>query len=45
MDFSVLTNAVDFATVGTGILAVGAAVAGAYVAARGAKMLLSFIRS
>lgn len=40
-----ITSAVDFASVVTGIGTVAAAVAGVYIAMRGAKMLLSAIRS
>jgi hypothetical protein len=44
MDFSTLVTAVDFGTVQTGILGVGAVLAGLYVATRGARLLLAFIR-
>lgn len=39
-----ITGAVDFATIVTGIGAIGAAVVGVYVAVRGARMLLSMVR-
>lgn len=44
MDYSSLTSAVDFTTVGTGVLAVAAALAGIYVGIKGARMLVGFIR-
>lgn len=40
-----ITSAVDFATIVTGLGAIGAAVAVVYIAARGVKMLLAAIRS
>lgn len=45
MDYSTITAAVDFSTVLTGITAVGAALAGVYIAIKGARMLLGFLRS
>jgi len=44
VDYATLSAAADFDTVFTGLLAVGAAVAGLYVAIRGARVLLGFIR-
>lgn len=43
-DFSTLVAAVDFSTAVTGIMSVAAALALAYVALRGAKIVLSSIR-
>jgi hypothetical protein len=40
-----ITSAVDFATIITGIAGVATAVATFYIAYRGAKMLLSAVRS
>ena len=39
-----ITGAVDYATVITGFASVAAIVAGVYVAFRGAKMILGFVR-
>lgn len=44
-DFTTLTAAVDFTSVGTAIMAVAALVAGLYAMWRGVKMVLSAIRS
>jgi hypothetical protein len=44
MDYSTIAGAADFATVGTGILAVGVALAAIYVGIKGARMLLGFLR-
>lgn len=43
-DFTTLTAAVDFSTVVTGVMAVAVAIVGVYLAARGARMLLAFVR-
>lgn len=43
-DFSVLTAGVDFSTVNTGILAIGALLGGVLVCIVGAKMILGFLR-
>lgn len=43
-DFSIITGAVDWGSVVTGILAVAALAAAVYVAVRGSKMLLGMIR-
>lgn len=42
---SAITGAVDYATVVTGIGAIGAAIVIVYIAIRGAKMLLGMVRS
>lgn len=42
-DFSGLTDAVDFSTVVTAVLAIGALIAVALVAKKGARMVLSMI--
>ena len=44
MDFSAITSAVDYSTLATGVVAVGALIATVYVAAAGARMLLRFVR-
>ena len=43
-DFTTITSAVDFSTVITGVMAVAVAIVGVYLAAKGAKMLLRFVR-
>lgn len=43
-DYSDLTAAVDFATVQTALIAVGAVMAGIYVVRKGIKFVLSSIR-
>lgn len=43
-DFSTLTSAVDFTTVGTAILAVFASIVGVYLLWKGGKMVLSALR-
>ncbi len=43
-DFSTITSSVDFSTVVTGVMAVAVALVGVYIAVRGARMLLSFVR-
>ena len=43
-DLTPLTNAIDFSTVITAVLAIGGLLAGVYVAIRGAKTVLSMIR-
>lgn len=44
MDYTTITGAVDFAGVITGVASVAAALAGVYIAIKGASMLLSFLR-
>ena len=44
MDYTVITTAVDWSGVLTGVGAVAAAIVGVYVAITGSKKLLSFIR-
>ena len=44
MDYTVITGAVDWAGVLTGIGVVAAALAGVYVAIKGSRMLISFLR-
>ena len=44
MDYTVITGAVDWAGVLTGIGVVAAALAGVYVAIKGARMLISYLR-
>ena len=39
-----ITSAVNFATIATGIAAIGAAIAVVYISIKGARMLLSMIR-
>lgn len=41
---STITSAVDFATIVTGIGAIGAGVVVVYIAVRGARMLLGMVR-
>lgn len=43
MDYTTITGAVDFAGVMTGVGSVAAAVAGLYIAIRGARILIGFI--
>ncbi len=43
-DFTTLTTAVDFSTVITAVLAVAALLAAVYVAMKGARLVLGFIR-
>lgn len=45
MDYTALTDAVNFANVASAILAVATALAGIYVGIRGAKIILAFLRS
>lgn len=44
VDLTAVTSAVDFSTVITALLLVAAALAGVYIAWKGAKMILSAIR-
>lgn len=44
-DYSSIVAGMDFASVVTGIISVATAIAGVYVAVRGAKMIVSFLRS
>ena len=44
MDYSAITSAVDFAGVITAVGTVAAALAGVYIAMKGANILLSFLR-
>lgn len=44
MDYTAITGAVDFAGVMTGISAVAVSLAGLYIAIRGGRILLSFLR-
>lgn len=44
MDYSTLVSAVNFSSVGTAILGVAAAVVTVLVAARGARMVLGFVK-
>lgn len=44
MDYTTMVAAVDFATVSTGILTVGIALAGVYIGIKGAKILLRFLK-
>lgn len=44
-DVSVITGSVSFGTIIVGIAAIAAACAVVFVAVRGAKMLLQFVRS
>lgn len=43
-DYSTITSAADWSSVTTGVMAVAAALVGVLVAARGARVLLGFIR-
>ncbi len=43
-DLSTITSAVDFGTVTTAILGVGAAIVVVYIAWKGAKMVISAVR-
>lgn len=44
MDYTAITGAVDFASVMTGLGAVGVSLAGLYIGIRGARILLGFIK-
>lgn len=44
MDYTSLTTAVDFTTVGTAVLAVAALLAAIYAGIKGAGIILSFLR-
>lgn len=43
MDYTTITTAVDFAGVTAGVGAIGASLAGVYIAIKGTKMLLGFL--
>lgn len=43
-DYSSLTSSVDFASIATGVLAVGALLAAVYAGIKGVKILLAFLR-
>jgi hypothetical protein len=43
MDFTALVGAVDFASAGTAIMSVAVALAGVYVASKGARLVLGFL--
>lgn len=44
MDYTTITGAVDFAGVITGVGAVAVALAGVYIAIKGSRILLGFLR-
>jgi hypothetical protein len=44
MDYTAITDAVDFASVITAVGVVAAALAGVYIAIKGANILLGFLR-
>lgn len=44
-DYSTLTDGIDFASIGTGVLAVAALLAAVYAGMKGAKVVLGFLRS
>lgn len=44
-DYSTITTGVDFSSIGTGVLAVAAILAGVYAGIKGAKIVLGFLRS
>jgi len=44
-DYSTLTSGIDFASIGTGVLAVAAMLAVVYAGLKGAKIVLGFLRS
>jgi hypothetical protein len=44
MDFSTIITAVDWSTVGTGIVAIGAAIAGVVVVSKGVQFILSTLK-
>lgn len=44
-DYSTLTDGVDFSTIAVGVLAVAAMLAAVYAGIKGAKVVLSFLRS
>lgn len=45
VDYSQITSGIDFSSIATGVLAVAALLAGVYAAIRGARIVLSFLRS
>lgn len=44
-DYSTLTSGIDFGGIATGVLAVAAMLAAVYAGIRGARVVLSFLRS
>ena len=44
-DWSSLTNAIDFGTLATGLLAAGAALVGVYLTIKGVKIIVGMVRS
>jgi hypothetical protein len=44
-DWSVLTNAIQFGTLSTGLLAAGAALVGVFIAIKGVKIIVGMVRS
>lgn len=44
-DWSPLTNAIDFGTLATGLLAAGAALIGVYIAIKGVRIIVGMVRS
>lgn len=44
-DYSTLTDGVDFSTIAVGVLAVAAMLAAVYAGIKGAKVVISFLRS
>ena len=45
VDYSTLTNSLDFSTVATGAMAIGAAVIGMYAAIKGVKIVIGMVKS
>jgi len=45
VDYSTLTSSLDFSTVATGALAIGAAVIGMYAAIKGVKIVIGMVKS
>ena len=43
-DYSTLTDGIDFASIGTGVLAVAALLAAVYAGIKGARVVLGFLR-
>lgn len=44
-DYSTLTSGIDFASIGTGVLAVAGLLAAVYAGIKGARVVLGFLRS
>lgn len=44
-DWSALTDAIDFGTLSTGLLAAGAALIGVYLTIKGVRIIVSMVRS